>query len=460
MTGGMDNAMAEPAMTAGSADPFAGLVAAAQAAPAAGALAALRHGAAAAYLGHGLPTRRDESWKYTDLKRLRGAALRAAATADVVRPVERLPQLIAADRSAGRLVFVNGGFRADLSSVGDAPASVRVRPLAAALEADPGDLLAVLADVPALPPLPLVALNTALFADGACIDVGATADAVRGAAADVDVPWLELVFLADGGAIATALRHVIRLGAGARLGIVEHHLGGDGGTGFANGVTQIALAERAALRHYRVIEGGGETARVLTTVADVGAGADYECFTLTLGGAFSRIEADVHLAGPGAHCRIAGSYAIDGREFCDNTSNVWHRCPRTTSRQVYKGVIDGAARAVFQGRIVVEADAQESDGHQLSKALLLSDEAEIDQKPALEIAADNVKCSHGAAAGQLDAEALFYLRSRGLPEPIARQMLLEGFLADVLLEVSDAAIREALRERLIGFVHGLGGGGR
>lgn len=438
-----------------AADPFAALLAAAERNGAPPALGAVRRRAAATYRARGLPTRRDESWRYTDLKRLRQIDLRRATGADVTAPragqaLARLPKLCAA--TAARLVFVNGGYRADLSSLAAVPAGVRVRPLAEAIADDPANVVGALeADHgAAAAELPLIALNTALFADGTLIEVA------DGCGAAGDEAAIELVSIGDGTAVASALRHVVRVGTGGRLAIIEHHLADGGEDGFANGVMQVALAEGATLRHIRVIEGGGALMSVLTTQVDVAGDAAYESFALTLGGGFSRNETSVRLNAPRAACRIAGAYAIGGRDLCDNTVNVWHRCPKTTSRQVFKGVIDGAAHAVFQGRIVVERGAEEADGHQLSKALLLSDEAEIDQKPALEIFADNVKCSHGAAAGQLDATAMFYLRSRGLPEALARRMLLEGFLADVLLELSDEAARQTLAERIAAAVQGLG----
>jgi Fe-S cluster assembly protein SufD len=432
------------AMAAGpaTADPFAAVIAAAGSG-AGGRLAAFRQRAAADYLARGLPTRRDESWKYTDLKRLQGVAFRAAAAADMAQPVGSLPALLPVERHGARLVFVNGRLRTDLSAMGDLPPGVSIRPIAEAIGTDGDALLAA----GALTALPMASLNAAMFADGVLIDV----------AAATEEAWLEVVSIGGGEAVAVALRHVVRVSAGGRLGLIEHHLTGGG---FANSVMQIALADGAALRHYRLIGDGSDEAgngtTVLTTTADVGAAGRYEAFALSLGSGFTRVETDVRLDGAAAACQIAGAYAIDGRAFCDNTTNVWHGRPRTTSRQVYRGAIDGEGHAVFQGRIVVEPGAQGTDGHQLSKALLLSDTAEIDQKPALEIFSDDVKCSHGAAAGQLDAQALFYLRSRGLPEATARQMLLEGFLADVLVEITDEAIRGALGERIVEAVHRLG----
>ena len=258
--------------------------------------------------------------------------------------------------------------------------------------------------------------------------------------------------------VACALRHIVRIGEGARLGIVEHHVALPGEAAFANSVMQIELERGASLRHYRVIDGSPDAANAITTFVDADEEAQYEAFALIVGGGFNRVETTVELEGARAVCRIGGAYAVGGDDVCDNTTLVAHRAPKTTSRQVFRGVIDDHAHAVFQGRVIVDRAAQEADGHQLSKALLLSETAEIDQKPALEIFADNVKCSHGAAAGQLDPTAMFYLRSRGLSEAIARQMLLEGFLAEVLLEISDEEVRRQLSERIVAAVRRKGKG--
>jgi Fe-S cluster assembly protein SufD len=334
-------------------------------------------------------------------------------------------------------VFVNGGYRADLSSLGVLPARVSVVSLAQKMS---GDGYAGLVEDSASAHNPLIALNTAMLGDGVVVSVG------NGMGQDA---WLEMVFIGGGSpAIAYALRHVVRLGEAARLGIVEHHIAVPGEAAFANSVIQIELERGASLHHYRLIDGGPESAGVITSIVRAHDEAQYEAFALIVGGGLNRVETTVDLEGARASCRIGGAYAAGGGEVCDNTTLVAHRAPKTTSRQVFRGVVDDHAHAVFQGRVIVDRAAQEADGHQLSKALLLSETAEIDQKPALEIFADNVKCSHGAAAGQLDPAAMFYLRSRGVPEAIARRMLLEGFLAEVLLEVSDEEVRRELTDRV------------
>jgi Fe-S cluster assembly protein SufD len=180
-------------------------------------------------------------------------------------------------------------------------------------------------------------------------------------------------------------------------------------------------------------------------VADAGR---YDSFLLTTGAALARDEMVVTLDGPGASCRLDGGYLARGRQHVDNTTEIVHAKPHTTSAEVYKGVLDDQARGVFQGRIVVSKDAQKSDGHQLNKTILLSDRAEIDTKPELEIYADDVKCSHGATAGELDGDALFYLRARGIDQADARRLLVEAFVGDAIENIADAAVREAFARRI------------
>lgn len=430
--------------TAGELDPLVSLLL--KSPPDAGGLgtpvADARYQAREAFLALGLPTRKDENWRYTDLALVRRTAFRMATQSDVFRPVDRLPRLLGAGRGAARLVFVNGGFRADLSSLTGLPDGFSAASLAQQPDADRAATIAQPLGQPVLRGHgSLISLNAAMADDGVVISVD------EAAAGDV---WIEIVFV--GGAsepVAYALRNTVRVGAGARLGLIEHHLAVPEGAAFANAVMRVELENGACLHHYRVVEGNPGSATVTTSFADVGEDAQYEAFSLSVGGGLNRVETTVELAGVRANCRIGGAYAIAGSDICDNTTMVAHRAPKTTSRQVFRGVVDDRAHAVFQGRVIVDRAAQEADGHQLSKVLLLSPAAEIDQKPALEIFADNVKCSHGAAAGQLDPTAMFYLRSRGLPEATARQMLLEGFLAEVLLEVSDEEVRRQLTQRVL-----------
>jgi Fe-S cluster assembly protein SufD len=197
-----------------------------------------------------------------------------------------------------------------------------------------------------------------------------------------------------------------------------------------------------------VLADGAEAFHTARAAIHVAARGRYDSFVLTTGGRLTRNEILVALEGEGASCRLAGAYLARGRQHCDNTTEIVHASARTESREAYKGVLDGQARGVFQGRIVVAKDAQKSDGHQLNKTLLLSERAEIDTKPELEIHADDVKCSHGAAAGELDEDALFYLRTRGIEAAEARRLLIHAFLGEVVEQIEDERARALIEERI------------
>lgn len=393
----------------------------------------LRELAAAEFAPLGLPTRRLEAWRYTDLRDLSTFAFRLVEDADRAAAIDVLPMLVPADQRAARLVVVAGRFNPTLSDVARVPEGVTIGGARDHRLADGLGRLAVLEGQP------LVALNTALAEDALVISVGR--DVV------VDKP-IEVVFLAGTSEreVACHPRLVLHLEHNAQATVVEHHVGYGGARYLNNLVSEIAITRGAGLRHYKLQRDAGRSFHIATGFVEVGEHARYEAFGLTLGAAVSRNETTVTLASESAEVTLAAAYLSRDRQLCDHTSTIHHRAPRTRSRQVVKGVIDGQGRGVFQGRIVVDRVAQKTDGHQASKALLLSDGAEIDQKPALEIFADDVKCSHGATAGQLDRLALFYLRSRGLDAETARRMLIAAFLGEAFEEISDEEVRATLLE--------------
>ncbi|MEC8198534.1 MAG: Fe-S cluster assembly protein SufD, partial [Pseudomonadota bacterium] len=210
-----------------------------------------------------------------------------------------------------------------------------------------------------------------------------------------------------------------------------------------NGATEIRMAEGALLRHRKLQNEAEDAYHVAAAAVSLDARARYENYTLHVGGRLARNEIHVAVTGRKADCNLYGAYAGRGSQHIDTTTFVDHAVSECTSREVYKGALDDNARGVFQGKILVRKDAQKTDGHQLNKALLLSEGAEIDAKPELEIYADDVKCSHGATAGELDEEQLFYLRSRGIEEAEARDLLVAAFLEDSLEVISEEAPRDA-----------------
>lgn len=413
---------------------------------------ALREEAAARFAGLGWPTRKLDAWKYTDASALRQVPWRDGRGEDGATRIDVIPSLFEPGVPRFRLVFVHGRARPDLWLIDGVPPGVTIRSLAGALNAPSAAFTESFGRIACDEGQPLLALNTALMEDGFVVHVG------RGARL---AEPLEVVFI--GGMVADAVayhpRNFVIVEEGSSLTLVEHHIGIGGGVYFANSATEIKVKNEGHLRRYVLQSEGDQSLHLETVHAEVGHDATLEAFALARGARLARSEVSIRLDGPGGRCVLVGAYVCRGKQVCDNTTLIEHRAPDTTCREIFKGVLDDASRGVFQGRIVVHRGARNADGHQLSKALLLSDGAEIDQKPELRIFADEVKCSHGAAAGQLDRDALFYLRARGLPEDAARRLLIEAFLADAFEEISEQSVRDALLAAVADwFSHGEGAG--
>jgi Fe-S cluster assembly protein SufD len=395
----------------------------------------IRDAAADEFRRAGLPGRRVEAWKYTDLRPVAAASFHEPLTlhtdsteslrTDCADLLARVP-----DIDGARLVFVDGSFRDDLSRL---PQAARFAPFATH---------------PAFGGLarpdrePMVALNTMLAEDGATIEVPANTDAGL-------VHLISLATNAPGGISEFHPRHRIRLAPGARLAVLETSLG-DGAYLHAP-VTELHVAAGATLTHIRLQDESPSAFHLSTLYAEIAEGGVYDSFALNLGGRMTRIEVHVRLAGSGATTHLNGAQLLSGTQHADFTSVVRHDAPHGTSRQTVKNVLAGRSRGVFQGRIEVARHAQKTDGYQMSQSLLLSPDAEIDTKPELEIFADDVKCSHGATVGELDAEQLFYLRSRGIPDREARSILVRAFLAEALDAVSHEAARAVLESAVEGW---------
>jgi Fe-S cluster assembly protein SufD len=370
----------------------------------------------------GLPGPREEAWRFTSLRPLAEQIFHEPLTpvADCADLLARLPRI-----DAPRLVFVDGRFRDDLSHV-PTQAGVRVGTPAFGTLARPEHEK-------------LVALNTMLAEDGAEISV----------ASGVDAGLILLISLATdlhGRAVAFHPRHSVALAQGSRLTLLEIGIGD--GVYLHNPVATVAVAKEAALTHLR-IQNEDPKAFVLSTLyADVAEGGSYDSFTLAVGGRLSRAEIHARLGGPNAIAHLNAAQILAGSQHADFTTIISHDAPNCASRQTVKTVLAGHARGVFQGKIEVARAAQKTDGYQMNQALLLSPDAEMDSKPQLEIYADDVKCSHGATVGAIDAEQLFYLRSRGVPEAEARQMLVRAFLAEALDPISNEAGRAAMEHAI------------
>ena len=384
--------------------------------------AALREDAAALLRRLGLPGPREEAWRFTSLRPLAEHSFHEPLTqiTDCADLLARLPEI-----DAPRLVFVDGRFRDDLSHV-PPQAGVRVGTPAFGTLARPEQEK-------------LVALNTMLAEDGAEISV----------AAGIDAGMILLVSLATdlhGRAVAFHPRHSIALSEASRLTVLEIGLGD--GVYLHNPVTSAFVAKDAALTHLRIQNEAAQAFVLSTLYADIAEGGTYDSFTLALGGRLSRAEIHARLGGPNAIAHLNAAQLLAGSQHADFTTIVSHDAPNCASRQTVKTVLAGHARGVFQGKIEVARAAQKTDGYQMNQALLLSPDAEMDSKPQLEIYADDVKCSHGATVGAIDAEQLFYLRSRGVPEAEARQMLVRAFLAEALDPIGNEAGRAAMEHAI------------
>ena len=391
----------------------------------------LRADAQEAYRKSGLPTPRTEAWKYTNLRRLARTGFVAAET-NGTADVSAIPEGIAALEVGHVATFVNGQFAPSLSSLNDLPAGVELASLAAKLSANAASLEGWFG---AMDGLPLVALNTALMSDGLFLKLeeGVT----------LEKP-LHLISIGhgDGEPVSFHPRNMIVAGAGSTATIVESHVGD--GAYFSNGVTEISVGEGAVLNHYKLQNEGAEAYHLTANLVRIADRAVYDSFVLHVGGKLARNEIRAEL-GERVECRLNGAYLARGEQHIDNTTFIDHAAPNSSSREVYKGVLDESARGVFQGKILVRKDSQKTDGHQLNKTLLLSAGTEIDTKPELEIYADDVKCSHGATTGELEEEPLFYLGARGIDPEAARGMLVAAFVGEALDEMQAEAPRAAFQ---------------
>src|SRR5262245_57467791 len=383
----------------------------------------------------GIPTIRNERWKYTNLSALAAIAFEPAAAEVASGSPVALPPPIGGYRA----VFVDGVYRVDLST-GILPQGVTLTSLRELIGRHPDRARALLGELDSGPDA-LAALNLAFARDGHVVEVAR--DVV------VETP-IELLHLSTPSAAPSAhhTRNAIVVGRGASATILETFLHEAATVYWSQPVTEVRVGAGAVLRHYKDQNEGSKAFHTAANEVRVFENGRYESFVLTTGAALSRNEIAVVLDGAGASCRLDSAYLARGRQHVDNTTAIVHAKPHTASAEVYKGVLDDQARGVFQGRTVVEKDAQKADGRQLNKTILLSDRAEIDTKPELEILADDVKCSHGAAAGELDEDALFYLRARGIDQVAARHMLVEAFVAEALENIPEGAIRAAFERRI------------
>ena len=400
----------------------------------------VRRAAITRFAEMGFPTTRDEDWRYTSLAPLAAVLFQPVDGWPPAAPAVAVPEPLGpAGADWPRLVFVDGRYSATHSSLVALPRGARLTSLAEAMSTDGDTVQQHLARHAGWDTDVFAALSTAFAQDGTFVHL----------AADTVAPTpIELLYLATTPGALTQPRTLVVAGPHSRVTVVERYVGLVDEAYFTNAVSEIVAGPGASVDHHVVQEQGAAAFHVATVHAALERDSGFSTCGATLGGRLARTTLTVRFDGTGARAVLRGLYVLDSQQHVDNHVTVDHAVPRCSSEQLYKGVLDGAARAVFNGRILVRRDAQKTSATQTNKHLLLSDGVEVDSKPQLEIFADDVKCTHGAAEGQLAAEALFYLRSRGLDEDEARALLIYGFAREVLEPVAIEPLRAHL-DRLL-----------
>jgi Fe-S cluster assembly protein SufD len=390
----------------------------------------------------GLPHRRVEEWKYTDLRAvMRDAKPLALPPDDATKARAKEAGKSLADLDARRIVVVDGRFVPELSDLRALPSGLTVRSLAQALAVGDPIVAAHLGKL--TPPAgdPAVALNTALMSDGAVIRVAA--------GTEIDPP-IHLVFFAGSATPASIFtRSLVAIETGARVMLVESHEGT--GEHQVNTALELVVGDKAHVDHVK-ITGAGAALHLSSLLATVGAGARFSTFAYTADAPLVRNQLFVRFAGENTVGALRGASLLRGREHVDNTLVVDHEGAGCQSREMFKTVLDDESRGVFQGRINVKQKAQKTDAKMAAHALLLSESAEANSKPELEIFADDVQCGHGATVGALDEDLLFYLRARGIPAKEAESLLIQAFVGEAVEGIEHAGLREALMENVVAWL--------
>jgi Fe-S cluster assembly protein SufD len=399
-----------------------------------------RSAAFARFLERGFPTTREEEWKFTNVAPIAAIEFKRAGDSGVVTRAALEPFLFSSG-SRFQAVVVNGRFSADLSSLSDLPAGVTISSLSDAVASQPQF------EGPSLKSdHPFVLLNTAFSEGGVFIRIApktVLAEAIHVLFVSVPGPAPALV----------APRLFVMAGEQSQSSIVENYAGVGGGQVLTTAVTDVLVGERAIVDHVKVQRESAEAFHMASMFVHLERGGTFTSQAISFGGRIARNDITATLAGEGAECTLNGLYVADGETLFDTHSTIDHAMPHCPSHEVYKGILAGRARAVFNGKIIVRPDAQKTDAKQTNKALLLSEDASINTKPQLEIFADDVKCTHGAAIGQLDPDQMFYIRARGIGETDARNMLIHAFASDVLNHIKHDDVRNRLEEVLVEKLH-------
>jgi Fe-S cluster assembly protein SufD len=402
--------------------------------PGTGKVAEARSAAFEAYDRVGLPHRRIEDWKYTDLRALMREVLPLAPAPDAAALTRAAAAVkLQAIKGVRRLVLVDGVFAPKLSELDGLEKGVAVGTLRGVLESGEAALQAQLLTLDNANPM--VALNSAMMTDGVVIQI---ANGV------VLTQPLQIIHVTT-GTTPTAMftRSLLRLGKDAGVTLVESYIAADGAKTYqAHDSLVIAIGDNSRLDHVRLVEDSREAVNISSAVITLGAHAHFNTFGMTSGAAVSRYQASIAFAGEHSSVETNGVNLLNGRQHADTSLFMDHAVPHCTSREVFRAVADDRGHSVFQGRIIVRPHAQKTDAKMMTRALLLSDEAEADNKPELEIFADDVTCGHGATTGALDESLLFYLRARGLSEKEAQALLIQAFVGEAIESIVNDDLRE------------------
>lgn len=406
--------------------------------PGSDAVSDARRDAIGKFSASGLPHRRIEEWKYTDLRNVLKDVLPLSVEdgvkvtiADAIVALGELAHL-----DAHRVTFVNGCYRADLSGLAGA-AGIGVAQLAGALRSAPAKVAEGLTALGAADDA-VITLNTAFMTDGAIVRIAPEANPAK--------PLL-LVFLRAGAeGQFTVVRNVISAGEASKVTLIEAHVALPGASveGQVNALTSLTAAKGAQVAHIKVAADLGKAVHLSNWDVTLEADATYRGFQYTSGQSLARNQIAVRYDGEGGKLDLSGAFLVRGREHVDTTLVVDHAVPHCESRELFKGVLDDSGRGIFQGKVIVRPDAQKTDGKQMAQALMLSPDAEFDSKPELEIYADDVVCGHGTTSAELDEDLLFYCKARGIPEKEARALLIESFIGEALDKVEHEGVRSAL----------------
>jgi len=426
----------------------------------------IRKAAISRFTELGFPTTQHEEWKYTSVAPIVKVPFRPADYEPDGLTKESLSLHTLGQAACAQLVFVNGRYSPALSSLRSLPDGVKAGSLSTALSADPIAVEPHLARHASYQNHPFVALNTAFLQDGAFVSIpkGKVVERpihllfvstapfssahVRPASTELSAGFGSAQDR-RGEATVSHPRNLILAGDDSQTMIVESYIGLNNALYFTNVVTEIVAGENAVVAHYKLQRESEEAFHIATVQAHLGRSSNFSSHSVDLGGALVRNDVNAVLDGQGIECTLDGLYMVAGRQHVDNHTRIDHVKPHCSSRELYKGVLGGRSKGVFNGKIYVHKDAQKTDAKQTNKNLLLSEGAVINTKPQLEIYADDVKCTHGSTIGQLDQEAIFYLRSRGIDLEAARGLLTYAFASEMIGRIKVEPIRTQLENLLI-----------